>query len=114
MVVQDEIYRRRYCASVPISWMFISTLASPAMSSPARPGQRIHAHRRWQSVAHRAEATAGHPVVRLLEVEVLRRPIWCWPTSVVMKMSFVTARVRLYSRWMAYCGLMIALHVMSE
>ena len=34
--------------------------------------------------------------------------IWCWPTSVVMKMSRFTARVMSYSRWMAYCGLMIA------
>ena len=28
----------RYCASVPISWMFISTLASPAMSITSASG----------------------------------------------------------------------------
>ena len=34
----------------------------------------LHAHRRRQAVAHRAETTTGHPMVRLLEVEMLRGP----------------------------------------
>ena len=40
-----------------------------------RVGMRhLHAHRRRQAIAHGAETAAGHPMVRLLEVEVLRRP----------------------------------------
>ena len=34
----------------------------------------LHAERRRQAVAHRAEAARGHPAVRLLETEELRRP----------------------------------------
>ncbi len=40
-----------------------------------RIGMRhLHADRGRQPIAHRAEATGGHPAVRLLELEVLRRP----------------------------------------
>ncbi len=34
----------------------------------------LHAHRRGQAIAHRAEAAGGHPPVRLVEMEILRRP----------------------------------------
>src|SRR3546814_5119461 len=34
----------------------------------------LHAQRRGHAVAHGAEAAGGHPVVRLLELEILRRP----------------------------------------
>ena len=34
----------------------------------------LHAHRRRQAVAHRAEAARGHPAVRLVEAEMLRGP----------------------------------------
>ena len=40
-----------------------------------RVGARhLHAHRRRQAIAHRAEPARGHPVERLLELEELRRP----------------------------------------
>ena len=34
----------------------------------------LHAHRRRQAIAHGAQAAGGHPAVRLVEVEELRRP----------------------------------------
>src|SRR3546814_14899585 len=34
----------------------------------------LHPHGRRHAVYHGAEAAGGHPVVRLLELEVLRRP----------------------------------------
>src|SRR6266478_9365433 len=34
----------------------------------------LDADRRWQTIAHGAEAARGHPAVRLLEAEELRRP----------------------------------------
>ena len=65
----------RYCASVPISWMFISTLRLAGDVDHQRVGMRdLHAHRRRQAIAHGAQAAAGHPVVRLLELEMLRGP----------------------------------------
>jgi hypothetical protein len=55
--------------------MVICTEASPAMSMTSAVGMReLHADRRRQAVAHGAEAARGHPAVRLLEAEELRRP----------------------------------------
>ena len=55
--------------------MFIRIEASPAMSITSASGiAELRADRRGQAVAHRAEPARGQPVVRLLEVEVLRRP----------------------------------------
>src|SRR6266478_8630640 len=34
----------------------------------------LDADRRWQTIAHGAETARGHPAVRLLEAEELRRP----------------------------------------
>src|SRR3546814_10391545 len=34
----------------------------------------LHAQRRGHAVAHGAEAAGGHPVVWMLELEILRRP----------------------------------------
>ena len=66
---------RSCCTAVDISCMVISTEASPAMSMTRLFGMRdLHADRRRQAVAHGAEAARGHPAVRLLEVEELRRP----------------------------------------
>src|SRR3546814_19191993 len=56
------------------SWMFIRIEASGNVDDEGVGMRALHAQRRGHAVAHGAEAAGGHPVVRLLELEILRRP----------------------------------------
>ncbi len=55
--------------------MFIRIEPSPAISTTRACGLRhLHADGGRQAIAHCAEAAAGHPVVRFIEMEMLGRP----------------------------------------
>ena len=66
---------RWYCLQVDSSWMHIWIDASPVTHATVAPGfAELHAHRRRQAEAHRAEAAGVDPAPRLVELVVLRRP----------------------------------------
>ena len=60
---------------VASSWMFIWKLPSPSMSITRRSGMRdLGAHGGGQAEAHRAQAAAGQPASRSVELEELGGP----------------------------------------
>ena len=66
---------RWYCLQVDSSWMHIWIDASPVTHATVASGiDELHAHRRGQAEAHRAEAARVDPAARLVELVVLRGP----------------------------------------
>src|SRR3546814_4400201 len=74
LFTMNTLTGRLYCAMHESSWMFIRIEASGNVDDEGVGMRALHAQRRGHAVAHGAEAAGGHPVVRLLELEILRRP----------------------------------------
>ncbi len=68
----------------------------------------LHAHGRGQAIAHRAKPAGCHPMVRLLEAEMLRGPHLMLAHFGGDEHFRPHSRVSSYSRRIACCGLMIA------